>query len=623
MLTDTGTGRVDEALSMDVPLSQAYGGRRVIELDVGISDKDFNQHSKELGVDVKKVAPLPPDNDTSKPIDVRAYATVFADVLRHQGLPDEALAAFDQALSAATYNLQSKATVKQIGEALTTPIPLERLPETWWMRFDRSRIGDLIPKPLVSTMPLGAGLVGSRSVSEVTTPESTPTKAPLELPLMPQFSTAIQYLKQGKYVLPRATWQGIVELQAYEPGDSQPRFFLIEEYAITSALGRYGMGRTVRTFSLFPGEATEIVMKTWRTDDAKSAAATTIMDSFGTTSASTFNTQLEKSAGSKSATSTGNSYTNEWHASGGFSLFVTAEAGGGETRAEQAHSSRERFASESAKAVMEHAATANANRDSTVSSSQEIHTATGREETTTRSLRNVNLRHCLNIVFRELNQEYITNLHLVGFRVGFQNGRIGSWRETPLAGLRDFVVQFVSLEEVDSVCSKIVRLCANVFDGKGKPVRVLEEIKWKSDGSDIEVSDAKPDANGDFPPPGSMRTYRFKPGCLGDQQSVAGVVLNRTTVILRTDSVVADALLSKGEALDSYARGRQEADVKAAVLSNERANAEAAAISASTRRADAITEGLNAITDPIQRVEAFGKTFRPVVVDGQSVHLNV
>lgn len=38
----------------------------------------------------------------------------------------------------------------------------------------------------------------------------------------------------------------------------KPTFLIVEEYRLSNFLGQYGAGRTVKTFSLLPGESTTI-----------------------------------------------------------------------------------------------------------------------------------------------------------------------------------------------------------------------------------------------------------------------------------------------------------------------------------------------------------------------------
>lgn len=49
-----------------------------------------------------------------------------------------------------------------------------------------------------------------------------------------------------------------------EPKTPVPYFAIVEEYTTCSYLGDYGAGRTIKTFSLLPGEKTTITVRTYK-----------------------------------------------------------------------------------------------------------------------------------------------------------------------------------------------------------------------------------------------------------------------------------------------------------------------------------------------------------------------
>jgi hypothetical protein len=68
--------------------------------------------------------------------------------------------------------------------------------------------------------------------------------------------------------------------------------------------------------------------------------------------------------------------------------------------------------------------------------------------------------------------------------------------------------------------------------------------------------------------------------------------------ILRTPSVVADALLGQGEALDCFNAHVQEAKTQQMYLE--------------AQKLDTALSILNGITDPVQKADAYAKMFNPV-----------
>jgi hypothetical protein len=622
-------------ISGQVPVSQRHGGRRVVALSLNLAKDQWTDDAKNLGVDMRNsVGAGTAGADT--PINAVRYAELFRGLLRVQGVQASELAGLDETVAILQREPKEQLAPSTIREILSSPAPLrfsgrsavELLTPVPRFASDRGLLAGSPMRSDVGITPAAEGLARS----PVDLPRMTlapgggtvdPVDAPpLSLPAIPELSDAFAALAQGSYVLPFKTWSGRIELRPYEPPvETNPTFFLIEEYAITSKLGDFGLGTTSGLYSLFPGEATEISMKTWLTTTESFTQGSSIVDSFNSTSADKFNSTLEQKAGQSASIDAGTSYSNEWHAGGGFSFIVSVEGGGGETRSEQLHVGRESFAGQTSAAVEEHAASANANRQTNISSSTDRTSVGGTEQATIRTIRNVNMRHCLNVAFRELNQEYITRVHVVDLRIGFQNGQIGSWREAPLSQLRSFVTQFVTAGHVDEVCSKLVKFAAVVFDNTDTPVPVLQQLTWENGGLNMKVGDAEPDALGRFDPPSDTTGYRFRLGPLG-QDEVDGVVLSETKVIMQTGTLVADALLSPGEALDEYAMERQKADTEAAVLANDRANGAIAAEKIASARAEAVVDALTGIADPEKRMAAYADAFRPIVAEGDAVPLD-
>ena len=107
-----------------------------------------------------------------------------------------------------------------------------------------------------------------------------------------------------------------------------------------------------------------------------------------------------------------------------------------------------------------------------------------------------------------------------------------------------------------------------------------------------------------FAQPDETFSYWRRPRRLADEYRgivVPGVILNVTTSILQTASVITEALLGQGEALDQYNRDLQQAAVDAAELENQRV-----ALGLETVRA---------VTDPVQRAAAFAQVFAPPPVE--------
>ena len=79
-----------------------------------------------------------------------------------------------------------------------------------------------------------------------------------------------------------------------------PRIAVLETWELRSYLGDYGLGRTLQTFSLLPGERTTITLSTWRTEAATREDASSIFDSSDTAAQTRFSSSLADSSGSAS-----------------------------------------------------------------------------------------------------------------------------------------------------------------------------------------------------------------------------------------------------------------------------------------------------------------------------------
>lgn len=422
------------------------------------------------------------------------------------------------------------------------------------------------------------------------------------------FEVFVIGLKKGELVIPTRTWDGEVvtstqsaEVALGQSGTSNINFFLVETYGISAFLGDYGLGRTIRTFSLLPGEETKISIKTWRSTTQKIAKASSVIDSFTDTAASRFTNTVQRETTDKFNLNN----KLDWHAE----AEVNARWGWGDAKVKGRVSggyqgARENFAKQITDALQEHTREASWSRDNTVNSSSETSQETGEEAITERTIRNVNLRRVLNFVFRELNQEYLTKIHLLEIKVAYTNGTVNSWREVPISGLRDLLEEvLVDPKKIDEVASDILGAIGIVMNIEDKPVSTLDRLDIQPDGT-YTIAPATPDpATHKFPAPPADRKflYRFKPGPLdqptGEKNKVDGVLLKEEKITMRTDSIVVEALLGQADALDTYATHSQLAEVNAKLLANQ--------------RLELGLKTLEEIKDPKERATAYAAMFNP------------
>jgi len=342
------------------------------------------------------------------------------------------------------------------------------------------------------------------------------------------------------------------------------RIILVESFRLSSFLGNYGAGRTIKTTSLLPGEKTKISIRSYLQSEQTVKDASTILDSVTDDIADEF----EKSMGNEQTDkknyeeSFKYSVSAEAGASWGWgSAHVSASASGGTNAA------REQFARNISNSTQKHVARASARRDVQINTSFEEKTTTGEETAIVREIENINVGRSLNFVFRQMNQEYITLLHLIDIRVGFFKVDIVdgkedySYQEVTLPQLDKLISEVIVADKRTEVRNSIVNQLLHIFDYQDRHHRFIEDKPFKDEeGNDIPLSNylrVKKDYFSTYNEPGSPSI------------TVPGIILAANRHVLRTEGVIVEALLGQGEALDDYSRNLQTETVRERNLKND------------------------------------------------------
>ena len=482
----------------------------------------------------------------------------------------------------------------------------EVLTTRWFDRFERTTTKQIETKALRATMNasargtlLTAGSLtnwargGAAKAATAARMSSAPDEQgntdplPLDIPDEPSasgnggradpgtsFGDGLVLVPDGQIRFPVENWAGhLVDVEVDLEAEPDPALYIVQVVGISSFLGDYGLGRTVKTYTLFPGEAAKIYSRTWRSTEESVIKASSIIDSYDEHSSERFaETVMQETTDTATREKSEN-----WHvetgakASIGIASANVSGGGGGEYS-----SSTEEFARALDEAVREHAAEASSHRENTVTSSSESLVSTEEEEIVERTIQNINVGQVLNFTFRELNQRYLTRTHLKDIRIGFSNGNADSWREESVAGLRGLVEEFILPQHVDEVCSDIIATIAVLRDLHDTPVRVLEQVRLNACGTDFRVQDAQPNDDCTYPPPRAdgRLYYRYKRGPLGqpadEEHAVDGVVMSERSLVMATDSVVVEALLGQARALDDYSASLQLEAIREKKLANDR-----------------------------------------------------
>lgn len=403
-----------------------------------------------------------------------------------------------------------------------------------------------------------------------------PSAEPLDAAEEEYWTRWVEMLRRGLLAFPRLGFGGFpkitvpVPLLPIWPG-IQPAMYIVEVYGITSFAGDYGLGRTVKTFSLLPGEKTTLAVRTWRTTRESKSRSSSIIDSIDESSSDRFVKACEHEVGSSATQGTAERAYIEGEVSGGF-LFVGGSSYGSDRQ--EIINERSDFARSLSGTVREHAYEASNARVTTVSSSAETDTETGEEITSERVIRNINLRRTLNFVFRELNQSFTTLTHLKDIRIAFSLGTPGTWNEVPLSGLWPLLTNAIPDPAERSETARILlRQIAIVMDESDEPRCVLQAMRK---ATEFKPEDVKPSDIDTLAEPSSSLMYRFarnkkaNAATSNERDAIAqtaapfvnGVVVARQEVTMRTDSVIVEALLGRANALDRFARAMQDAKVE-------------------------------------------------------------
>ncbi|MCH1931307.1 hypothetical protein L9G16_14060 [Shewanella sp. A25] len=355
----------------------------------------------------------------------------------------------------------------------------------------------------------------------------------------------------------------------------RPRIVLVETYRLSSFLGHYGAGRTLSTFSLLPGEKTKISIKSYKKTESTAKSASSILDSFTEESAEDF----EDSVSSENSAKQNSSESFEYHAEAEASAswgWGSAKVSGGVKGG--SNSSREEFSKNTQNATSKHANKASAKRDVQINTSSETTEVSGSDTDILREIENVNIGKTLNFVFRQMNQEFITLLHLVDVRLAFFNGESASKTEFTLPELDLLIDEFIvddsakRKEVKDMILNQILYIKDYKdnppvgYDEDHKPTgKPFVQMKYFLDANDKPVNEYY-----QF----SKDQYSKYSDNSGMEIFVAGILVSAQKNVMRTDGVIVDSILGQGDGLDSYSHELHAEEVRAKKLDNDLKEAE-------------------------------------------------
>jgi hypothetical protein len=369
-----------------------------------------------------------------------------------------------------------------------------------------------------------------------------------------------------------------------------PRIYVIEEYKTCSYLGDYGAGRTVQTYSLLPGEKSTISIKTYKDIETTRTHSENLLDSFSEGSADEMENLIE-SENSTSDTNT-DSITNNVKVDVSISakLFKLVNLGvsAGYSRSRTKTASRTANSRALNRALNKHVSQSNSTRNVEVNTSTSESVKQGEENSTIREIQNINKSRVLNFVFRQLLQEYISITTLSNIRIAYTNGYMETLKVVDLEDLNSLLEEVIVPSEIENVTKEILKSYCKIMNYNDDFIDFIEKIEVKYgecvDLNEIETFWRKRKVTD---------TYKAEGG--GLEIKVQGVILEVQKNILRTPSLVVDALLGQGEALDCFNTKAQDA----------------VAIGENLKNLELLQklELVEGVTDPIQKMEMYKKVF--------------
>ena len=370
---------------------------------------------------------------------------------------------------------------------------------------------------------------------------------------------------------------------------------LVDEfYSISSYLLDYGAGRTIKTFSLLPGEKVEIRMHTFESDDSTSSYARSILDSSSKTADKAFNNELSQQLHTANSSSShldlAAKLNIEGHAdfgSYGGSASLEGSAGYSTTN------NRELMLDTVGKAIDQHAQKSSRSRDVSVDTTGEETKRTESDRVVERKLHNVNISSTQNFIFRQVNQEFASIIHLTHFALRLQfekrgnDGNIVDIKNVgvPLHSIRDaFIYSGLSDEDATKNLILIGDFFCRLTDENETPIGGFVSA-IKNDGQVFALNENilstlnqcmsnvigfKVNRKYNTALNSSAQVIELSPENSADVAfTVAGIVVGSTTNVMRTDGVVVDVMMGQGLALDEYSVSLQTNEIEREVLLNQ------------------------------------------------------
>jgi hypothetical protein len=349
-------------------------------------------------------------------------------------------------------------------------------------------------------------------------------------------------------------------------------FAIVEYYNISIFQGKSGPGRILNTFSLLPGETTEIALKTYKDTSSTTENTSTVFDEVTDASALDLEKSIEEEQSKEAQYEKSMGFHAEASASySGYGASASVNAG----YEENSSSARQEMARSLTKAISKHATKASSKRTVEVNTTATTEVQEGSSSSIRRTLQNINNSTTLDFVFRQMNQQYIHAVSLVDLKIAYIGGGEGTYAEEPISKLKSFLGRyiqegFIEGEDenqdgkedqgdgvepqakretyVEKVMNDIYQKAGWILDWNSNPLYVLEDVEKKFGSKEFKFKRFNKTNITTLP-----TKYNFV--------KVPGFVIDVGTNVLRTDGILTESKLGAGIALDDYGRNLELEDI--------------------------------------------------------------
>lgn len=387
------------------------------------------------------------------------------------------------------------------------------------------------------------------------------------------FETVLSYWIKGK----RLNFvRNFADEMVYEfiplPKGYGPTILLLFDTRICSFYGDIGGGQVVRTFSLMPGESTYVSMETYKKNSQHEEDTSSIFDSNNQSAQQAFQQSLNTEAGVDA------------ELAAALSFHISAETklrwGLGNLDVKGSIKASVQAKIQAHLQVVSNAMSAHSNerssqRNVTVNTDYTVTSESGSNTAITREFKNINNGTTLNVLFKQMNQQFVVQHLLTNIRVGYFDPSPGSYRTVQLGQLDDLLDEVI----IDNANLKLAhkeRIIKAAYTAASMGIAnyraetfIQQRTKETGQVSNIEVNeDGFPNEINDydyFINPTAVSSFTIA----GENVSVPGVVLSTDYFTMRTDNIVADLELGQYSGLDDYGEAlRAGAVLREEVLNN-------------------------------------------------------